>query len=80
MALPPSTNFSVAEICELAIAVYEQFRYWHKRYDQAQNDPEKKLAELKTSELKNLLAKLTAMIGMTPEQYQKDILNLQKPN
>lgn len=80
MALPPSQNFSVAEICELAIAVYEQFRFWLKRADQATCDSEKKLAEIKITELKTLLTKLTHMIGMTPEQYRKDILNLQKLN
>jgi hypothetical protein len=76
----PQPNFTVSEICELAIAVYEQFRYWLKRADQAKNDSEKKLAELKYTECKALLTKLTLMVGMKPDESQTRFLNLQKPN
>lgn len=80
MALPPSTPFTVSEICELAIAVYEQFKYWLKRAETATSESEKIHAERKYTEHKDLLTKITDIINQYGETCRKDSHNLQKQN
>lgn len=79
MPLPPATIFTTGEICDLSIAVYEQFQYWLKRAEHAASESEKKFAEMKYTEQKALLTKLAGML-VIKALVSRCHSNLQNPN
>lgn len=67
----PVTVFTVAEICDMSIAVYEQFKYWLHRAEQATGEADKKYAEMKYTEQKALLTKLAGMLIQKNDLYHR---------